>query len=445
MSSTRTCKKYVAIPCGAAGLLVLVLTLIKSAGLQYGGAPSQLFVLFSFLFLALLCMALLTLLGCDRQLCFFCLLPISTALLLRMLLMDHCTYDYFDFLSKWAAFFRDNGGVAAIKYPVGNYNVTYLYFLAAISYLNVSDLYLIKLFSLVFDVVLAWGGFRLAAHFCSKESRKPAAVFCLLLLLPTVILNGAAWAQCDVIYGALALHAFAAALEGKPKRSVILIAVAFSFKLQTIFLLPLWGVLWLTRRVKFSHLWLFPVTYLATCLPGLLLGKPIQDILSVYFGQVEEYSASLTLNAPSLYALIPYGMEVNGPLLSKLGIVAAALLVLALLAVLWRFRDRVDSSTLFTAAMLLAVGLPLLLPSMHERYFFLADVLSLTWACLNLRRIPQALLVQIASLGGYHAYLILRYAFPMGWGALMLLAVFLSSAAILYVQLRKPRARSRSV
>lgn len=71
------------------------------------------------------------------------------------------TYDYQDFLSGWASFFRENGGWAAVALPKGNYNVPYLYFLAAISYLPVRDLYLIKLFSMLFDVLLAWGGYRL--------------------------------------------------------------------------------------------------------------------------------------------------------------------------------------------------------------------------------------------------------------------------------------------
>ena len=93
------------------------------------------------------------------------------------------------FLSQWAAAFRDGGGFAAVKLPIGNYNAPYLYFLAAISYLPIPDLYLIKLFSILFDVVLAWGGFRLVRHFAPERPNRPLLCFCLLLLLPTVILK----------------------------------------------------------------------------------------------------------------------------------------------------------------------------------------------------------------------------------------------------------------
>ena len=43
----------------------------------------------------------------------------------------------------------------AVSPAVGDYNVPYLYFMAFISYLSAPDLYLIKLFSIIFDVILA--------------------------------------------------------------------------------------------------------------------------------------------------------------------------------------------------------------------------------------------------------------------------------------------------
>ena len=90
-----------------------------------------------------------------------------------------------------------------------------------------------------------------------------------------MILNGAFWGQCDALYGALTLHALACALEGRNRSSLLLLGIAFSFKLQTVFVLPLWGGLWLLRRVRFRELLWFPAAYAATCVPALLLGKPL--------------------------------------------------------------------------------------------------------------------------------------------------------------------------
>ena len=392
-------RPYLTLPLGGAGCVLLVLTAVRSFALSQGGVGTGAFVACALLLLAALAMALLRRVGLRRALLFAALLPVALAFFIRVFCLDHITLDYENFLSVWAAFFRDNGGFAAIAQPIGNYNVPYLYFLAAISYLPVPDLYCIKLFSMLFDVLLAWGGARLVRHFSGADSWKPWLAFAVLLLLPTPILNGAYWGQCDALYGALVVHALSCALDRRPGWSVVWLAVAFSFKLQTIFLIPLWGVLWFTGRVKFRHLCLFPATYVLTILPALLLGKPLGDILGVYLGQTAEYADRLTLSAPSVYALIPSGAEVDHSLAFYLGIAAAFLLVLSVFLILFLVRDRVTDQVLMTVAVIFAVGIPFLLPSMHERYFFLADVLTVAWACICWRRLPQAIGVQFSSLG----------------------------------------------
>ena len=380
----------------------------------------------------------------SRQWFWLCCAALVCALVVRFFLMDHQTSDYTDFLSRWAQFFRDNGGFAGIRQPIGDYNVPYLYFMAAISYLPAPDLYLIKLFSIFFDLVLALVAMRLVRRVYPKRESWAAGVFCAVLLLPTVVLNGACWGQCDSIYAALTLLALADALEGRPARSVVWLGVAFSFKLQTIFLIPLWCVLWYSGRVRFKHLLLFPLSYFATILPALLLGKPLVDILGVYFNQMGLYNDRLTLNAPSLYALIPYGVEVNGPLWSKVGVAAAFAFVLGLLGWLFFRRGRLTDEHILTAALLLAIGVPLLLPHMHDRYFFLADVLAVIWCCSDIRRCPVPVAVQTASLGGYHAYLTLRYAFPMAWGAWLMTISLLGVGVWLAYSLNAPSNRKKS-
>lgn len=436
---------YLALPIGGAGAALLVLSSLRCLGLSQGTTGARVFVLCCLLGLALLSMAILARPEAHWSLLCPALAVVGLAFFLRALSLDHQTLDYQDFLAQWAAFFREQGGFAAIREPVGNYNVPYLYFLAAISYLPVPDLYCIKLFSILFDVLLAWGGLRLVRLFAAEDSLVPSAAFLLLLALPTVILNGSYWAQCDVIYGALCLHALASALGKRPAASVVLLAAAFSFKLQAIFLIPLWCALWFTGRVRFKHLFLFPAACALIALPALLLGKPLKDILGVYVGQTTEYASRLTLNAPSWYQLIPYGTEVDHDLFFFLGIAAAFALVLALLAVLLIFRRAVTNRVLMTAAVILAVGVPFLLPSMHDRYFFLADVLVLSWACIFPRRAHVAALVQIGSLGAYYTYLTLTYPFivrlfgqtwVMGLEALCMLAALVMACAALAGQLK---------
>ena len=437
--------------CGGLGALLLAGTVWACMSLERGGGPDRAAVAAILLAFAALAVVLLRLEGCGRDTLLILLLPIGAAFLVRALCMDYAGTDYRNFLTNWYQFFQENGGFQAVSKAVGDYNVPYLYFMAAISYCPIPDLYLIKLFSIGFDVVLAWGCLRLV-RVLAKERRgstAPLAAFCAALFLPTVVLNGAFWGQCDGIYGALCIHAAALLLEGKNKTSVALMAVAFSFKLQAIFVLPLWGVLWLAGRVKFRELWVFPLTYLATIIPALLLGKPLGEILGIYLNQMGEYPR-LVLNAPSIYQLVPYGAEVNDTLLSTLGIAAAGALVLALLALGFLLRDRLDRELAMTIAVVLCIGVPFLLPRMHERYFFLADIFTLCWACSSLRRVPAAALAELSSLICYIVYLRLKYLFTLRLGGntfvmlpemLIMLGALAFSAAVLVMQVREKRKR----
>ncbi len=396
--------------CVILALACLAGTVAAALQLNQGTVADHVWVAVSLVLIAALGAVLLYREGVSTHQIMVLLLPLAAAMLVRCLLLDHESGDYQTFLSQWYQVIRDRGGFAAIAQPVGNYNVPYLYFIAFISYLNIPDLYLYKLFSILLDVILAWGGLRLVRVLTRDGGNAllPQIAFGVLLFVPTVVLNGSYWAQCDAIYGALVVHAVACVLEGKNKWSLVWSAVAFSFKLQTVFIIPLWGVLWLAGRVKFRELFVFPGVYALTAVPALLLGKPLVDILSVYLGQMGE-NDRLTLNAPSIYQFIPSHAAYNPELLAQVGICAAAVLAFAMLFLgAWKGKQ-LDNQLAMAVAMVLVVGIPFLLPHMHERYFYLADVLAVCWAVSNLRRIPVALLVCASSLASYLVYLRLKY------------------------------------
>ena len=437
-----TWKKYTTAVCAELGIFMLTLTVAICMGLERGGRLDHAGIAAVLLALAGISLFLLHLEGFKRDALLVMLLPIGAAFLIRALCLDYAGSDYTYFLSGWYRFFQENGGFAAVAHAVGDYNVPYLYFMAFISYLTVPDLYLIKLFSIVFDVILAWGCLRLVRSLREQDEAGPAPLiaFGAALLLPTVVLNGAYWGQCDVIYGALSVHAAALLLEGKNKTSVALMGLAFSFKLQAIFVLPLWGVLWLAKKVKFRDLWVFPLTYVIVIVPAVLLGKPLSETLLVYLTQMGEYPR-LTLNAPSIFQIFPYSMTVSmdkTPLLSALstaGVIAAAALVLAALWLGFRLRDRMDRQTCFAVAVVLVIGVPFLLPHMHERYFFLADIFTLCWACSDARRLPAAALVEESSAASYTAFLRGKFNWTLRLGEhrfVMVLEMLLMLAGLVF-------------
>ena len=358
-----------------------------------------------------------------------CAALLLLAVALRALNFDYRTGDYNTFLAHWVEFFRSNGGFAALSESVGNYNLPYLYFLAAFSYVDVPDLYLIKLLSVFFDLILAWGVARLVYIFTDRRLAVMAA-FLAVFYLPTVYLNGALWGQCDSIYAAFAIWSIVFALSGRPVLSVVSIALSFAFKLQAVFLMPVFLIFLFAGRMKWYHLAAFPLTYAATTLPAVVAGRPFMDAILLYFNQAETVGSSLNYNSPSVFSFVPWNAEVNAALLSELGIVAAFLFLFLLFLYCWLHRDGLCDRSLLICCLLTVIAVPYLLPHMHDRYFFIADVLSLALAFVipPLGFVP--LLVSFASLLGYHAYLKMQFLLPMSWGGAALLAaiVFLLPA-----------------
>ena len=256
-------------------------------------------------------------------------LLLAAAFVLRGLCLNYETSDYTQFLTVWVDFFRTHGGLAALREPVGNYNVPYLTFLVLISGSSLSDLHLIKLFSIFFDVVLAWSVMQLVGLFRREAVWKLSAFF-LVLFWPTVVLNGALWGQCDSVYASLAVLSVYLVLAGHPVLGVVSIAAAFSFKLQAVFIMPVFLLFWLTRRVRLRHALAFPATCVVMVLPAVIAGRGLWDALTIPFQQTGSIGTGLNYNASSVFALVT---DVREPdLAAKLGIGAAAL-VIVLLAV----------------------------------------------------------------------------------------------------------------
>ena len=208
---------------------------------------------------------------------------VPLAFVLRYCLMTYETLDYQDWLKVWLQSLREAGPWKGLGQEIWscNYNVPYLYFLSLFTLSDIYDLYLVKLLSIFFDVVMAWAVMRLVGVLTKSPAKKLAA-FVLVLWLPSVVLNGALWGQCDVIYAAFAVLAVYYALDGRPALSVAAIALSVSFKLQGVFLLPVYFIFLLTGRIKWKHVPVFPAVYIASILPAVLAGRGFWELLTLY-------------------------------------------------------------------------------------------------------------------------------------------------------------------
>lgn len=353
----------------------------------------------------------------------------ALALVIRASLLDFESGDYLTFLAPWTQFFRDNGGFAALRYSLGNYNPPYMYFLALFSYFDISELYLIKLLSVLFDVLLAWACMKLLGLYTGSRA-KLLGVFLAVLFLPTVVINGAYWAQCDSIYAFFGIYALYLGLRGRGCASMVSLAACLAFKLQAVFIIPVFFILLLAKKLRWRQLLVFPAAYIVFMLPALLAGRPFVKTMTLYFAQAGTVGDAMNYNAPSLTSMFQWSGNTES--WSTLLIAAAFALVLASYAVAAVKRRELDDTVFLGFALLLAMGIPYLLPHMHDRYFFISGVLALVLAFRDRRFFPIPLLAELASLHCYYAYFVRYYlVHPRIGGIFMLIALLLTAAYII--------------
>ncbi|GAA3555530.1 hypothetical protein GCM10022222_43930 [Amycolatopsis ultiminotia] len=310
--------------------------------------------------------------------------------------------DYRAFFSQWYDFIRANGGFSALRYRFADYNVPYLYLVALLTYLPVPVLAGIKTISVLGDLLLIVFVYKLVA--LKYPRGLPAfAAAAVVGLLPSVVMNGAVWGQCDSIYTAFGLGGLYFALRSRPWLSGVFFGLALAFKLQIVFLLPVLLVLVLCRRVPWRALLAIPVVVVVLDVPALLAGAGPAQLLSVYFDQVGEYS-QLTLNAANVYQLFDFSSHLAA--VRDIAVLITAELVAALVLYAVVTRARLTTTRVVLLGAVFAVLVPFCLPAMHERYFYLADVLSVVAAFHLPRRLwPVPVLVQFASAFSYLPFL----------------------------------------
>ena len=133
------------------------------------------------------------------------------------------------------------------------------------------------------------------------------------------------------------------------------------------------------------------------------MGKPFSDIIGIYFNQISEYPM-LSMNAPTFWQMIDF---VNpNDFFKYVGIGLAMIFVLVFVILYIIKKGCPDNKTILSLALIFAIGIPFFLPHMHDRYFFMADILSLVYVFVfGFRKIFIPLLVQFASLICYFNYL----------------------------------------
>ena len=333
------------------------------------------------------------------------------ALAVRYPLLAYESKDYVTYLRPWYDHIVANGYWSALGEGFSNYPPAYLYVLVALAK-NLAWLptvIAIKSASILGDFVLAFFVYKCVAVGHPRSSTMPALAFVATLLAPVVVLNSAMWGQVDAVYTAFLVACLYCLLAGRQGWACAAFGMALAFKLQAVFLAPLFLWLLVKKAVNWRWFVLAPAVVIASFVPAWLAGLRFDEPLWSYVNLVTR-DTRLTVSAPNLYVWIAdlYGSGYGPPAPMWLPVLLAAFLVVAVACVVRRARRNLTDTgelvvLLATFSVLL---LPYVLPGMRERYFYPAAVFTIALTFFRPAAYAYALLVVgSVSLLAYFPYL----------------------------------------
>ena len=325
---------------------------------------------------------------------------------IRYMARDFISYDMQKFLIPWFQTIKSNGGVTALSQQVGDYGLLYQTIIAMLSYANVNPVYLYKVISVFFDFLIAGS----VAFFISKVDSKNLCnngignkihiYYGCVLLLPTVVMNSAFWGQCDSIYTFFLLWSLWFLHKERYDLSFFMLGCSFAFKLQCIFLAPLFLFFYIYKRFSFIYFYITVCTFWLSGIIAYIYGRDITDGFGVYFYQIGEYKR-MWMNAPNIWFFFEENYE-------KLHVLAIGLtfviLGIVLLLLLKSDFDITSFEQTITLALFIEWTCIIFLPSMHERYTYVMDILALLLAFVDKKFVKYTIVIVATSCITYIAY-----------------------------------------
>jgi Gpi18-like mannosyltransferase len=386
-----------------------------------------------------------SLLGNSRVVFGVALAALVLALLaLRVALWRYlASYDLLTAFLPWQTYLLTHGRWHALRHPLGIYFPAYYDVAILTSYLDghFNRVSQIKLVSFCFDLIAALTAYLMVGRIARDSRLGPRgyvaqlfAPFCILAG-PTVLLNGSAWGQSDIVFTTFLLMSTYAVISGMGAAAALLFGFALAFKLQAVFFVPFLGAMLLSRRIRWVHVLLIPVGWLVALVPALLNGGSIAEFLKLLFSQGDTFPVlAINIGNPWTALMLLHFNEHIGTLLG----VALTILVTIALS-LWGRRPAFQSpvNTLMLASFSLLV-MPYIMPRMHDRYFFPAEVFLCILSCIDLSFALPAALVLSASLISYSNYFLYHVRYTV------IAAALLANTAALWLAFHLVRLRVAS-
>lgn len=333
------------------------------------------------------------------------LLVIGLGLLIRKEFIWYVSRDWTVFFELWMNEIAQKG-FGALSESFYDYAPAYMYLLVIAAQFGSRRMIAMKLISVFFDLLLAAAAGAVAYEVRKKETTA-MMTFSVVWLAPTVISNSSMWGQCDAVYCSFLLLTVLFLIRQKSRAAMICFGIAFAFKLQTLFWMPVILLLWLFKKIKtWDFIWL-PVIYLASIVPAWLAGRPFGELLQIYFAQVGIDTNRLSMKYPNIYYIIGE-LNLSGWYSDAGKLFAVAVILLFMVAVIYKLMNTKLVPELLLLICYSQGALALyFLPQMHERYGYFIEIIAIILGilCLKMFWVPVVhILITFITYSYYYNY-----------------------------------------
>jgi Gpi18-like mannosyltransferase len=358
---------------------------------------------------------------------------IALAIAVRYSLLDFKSIDFFKYTKVWFNTVKGEG-FSAFGHNFSNYNPPYLYLLYLIArYFPVTSIVTAtKLPPIIADFISAWFTYRIV-RLKYIDSPIPVLASFAILFAPTVVINSAFWGQADALYTCALLAALYFIFTKKFGLAMLMFGLSVSFKAQAVFLLPLLIALLIRKEIPWKYYLFIPLVMFLALVPAWIAGRSLLDLLLIYPSQAGQYM-QLSMNAPSAFSLIPD----SGRFFIyyyHAGLIAAVAAGIFYSIFVYKSHNNLTPSILLELALLTILMMPFLLPKMHERNFYPADVISIVFAFYYPRYLFVPIVMSVTSFFSYQPTLFAAEPVPISWLALGILTLIIFLGQDVIIQL----------
>ena len=334
------------------------------------------------------------------------------------------TQDVVGFVFKWMGQISDVG-VSQFHTVDADYSPLYLFMISLLSLIPGGEevtvsgytffqnwMLALKSCYFVFDILNAIAVALIVRHI-TNDRYKAAVAYIVAAVLPVQFVNSAVWGNADSIYACFLLYALYFALKKKGGAAMFFFGLAFANKLQAVFLAPFIVYLIINRRIKLRKVLYAPLAVLISFVPAYICGAKFSAPFAFYTKQLGGYQ-KLTLGCPNFWQLFAFRSDNENIISRGAPFFGLAVIGVFFAVLLLRHIKQTDLNLLAIAAFTVGVTV-FFLPHMHERYFYLLDILTVAYALTRGRRYELIAMMQFASGIAYYHYISGRY-FIDRWG-----------------------------